>query len=779
MKRSAITKPKSKPQAAAGRSSPQRPAPARTPAARTPTMRPTAQRPTLSLQPLCRALGHFLHQREAWGVICLVLGALTLVALTARDQGLLSAGWSLALRQAFGVGAYPVAALLLVAGMILLVQNTLQLKPRLGWRAIMGWELVFFAGLGALHALAEGSPLTLAQQGKRGGWIGWALWRISVPYLGHTASAVLWIFFILLGCYLILGVPLPILWWRVRWAWAQVGMRWRARIVRRRLYGHGEPAAPSAAPTTRGKRSEMLQALTAVAAPARRAKTPPPEPVEPHPSPASAPAGELPSTDLLAPDEIAPDDESDARRKAKVIEETLTAFGVPAEVIEWNRGPVVTQFGVEPGYVERPDVDGMPRRQKVRVNRILALQNDLALALAAAPIRIEAPVPGRSVVGIEVPNDVKSLVGLRGVLEAPQFTRVRSNLRVALGRDVSGQPVVTDLGAMPHLLIAGATGTGKSVCLNALIVSLLMQNTPDQLRLLLIDPKRVEFVAYAGVPHLVAPIVIDADKVVSALRWTVREMEGRYREFARVGARNLAAYNKWAARKGPGTLPIIVVVIDELAELMLVAAEDVERTICRIAQMARATGIHLVLATQRPSVDVVTGLIKANFPARIAFMVTSQVDSRVILDVPGAERLLGRGDMLYMAPDSPKLQRIQGCWVSDDEVRKVVAFWRERQAVASGPAPSQPAAPPWEGLPAQEDEDDGLLNKAIELVRNKQQASASFLQRQMRIGYPRAARLMDQLEQMGIVGPAESGGRTRSVLNGEEQPKADSDRKPS
>jgi S-DNA-T family DNA segregation ATPase FtsK/SpoIIIE len=479
----------------------------------------------------------------------------------------------------------------------------------------------------------------------------------------------------------------------------------------------------------------------------------------------------VPSLDLLVADEADSGDDTDARHKAEIITETLDAFGIPAQVVEWHRGPVVTQFGVEPGFIERLERDGTTRRIKIRVNKILSLTNDLALALAAAPIRIEAPVPGRSIVGIEVPNDVKSVVGLRGVVEAPAFRKARSGLSVSLGRDVSGEAVVADLAAMPHLLIAGATGSGKSVCLNACIVSLLYQNTPDQLKLLFIDPKRVELTRYNGIPHLLAPVVVDVDKVISALRWVTREMERRYKEFAEAGIRDLAGYNSTARKRGVDALPKIVVVIDELADLMMAAPEDVERTICRLAQMARATGIHLVIATQRPSVDVVTGLIKANFPARISFAVTSQIDSRVILDTPGAEKLLGRGDMLFMAPDSPKLQRIQGCWVSDREVEDLVSFLRRQWAeeITAAVEEMDEQAAPWDDMEAEEDiSGDKLVQQAITLVRQHEQASASFLQRQMRIGYPRAARLIDELESLGIIGPAESGGRSRSVLDAED-----------
>jgi S-DNA-T family DNA segregation ATPase FtsK/SpoIIIE len=348
-------------------------------------------------------------------------------------------------------------------------------------------------------------------------------------------------------------------------------------------------------------------------------------------------------------------------------------------------------------------------------------------------------------------------------MESPEFQRLRSPLAIALGRDVSGEPAVADLTRMPHLLIAGATGSGKSVCVNSIITCLLMNNGPDRLRFLMIDPKMVELVGYNGIPHLLAPVVTDLSQVVGALVWLTLQMDERYRRFNAMGVRNLEAYNrKVARRKGEeGPLPYIVVVVDELADLMMTAPEEVERHICRLAQMARATGIHLVIATQRPSVDVVTGLIKANFPARIAFAVTSQVDSRVILDQPGAEKLLGRGDMLFMAPESSKLRRIQGCFVSDQEIRAVVNFWRERY-------PEEPTEAesllPWASLLDEMEREDDLLERALREIEGRERVSTSMLQRRLHIGYPRAARLMEQLEEMGVVGPDEGGGRSRRVL---------------
>ena len=467
--------------------------------------------------------------------------------------------------------------------------------------------------------------------------------------------------------------------------------------------------------------------------------------------------------------------EAEIRQRVKVIEETLLSFGIEAKVREINQGPAVTQFSLEPGYMSTKDAKGNPR--KVRVSRIVNLSNDLALALSAAPIRIEAPIPGRPYVGLEVPNSITNLVTLRSLIESERFDRTRGVLKLALGQDVSGHPAIVDLTAMPHLLIAGATGSGKSVCINGIVACLLTTHTPETLRLLMIDPKMVELVNYNGIPHLLAPVVTELEKVVGVLSWAIREMDRRYKLFAKENVRNIAAYNEKMVKQNKEILPYIVIIIDELADLMMMAPDEVERTITRIAQMARATGIHLIIATQRPSVDVVTGLIKANFPARIAFAVSSQIDSRVILDTPGAERLLGKGDMLYMAPDAAKLRRLQGTFVSDQELTKLVRFWQgslpppERKPRPLQEDPRDLVQQPlWEEYNKEiekavaESKQDELLEKAIAVVRDQGKASVSLLQRRLRIGYARAARLIDAMEEQGIIGPDEGGGRARPVL---------------
>jgi DNA segregation ATPase FtsK/SpoIIIE-like protein len=419
---------------------------------------------------------------------------------------------------------------------------------------------------------------------------------------------------------------------------------------------------------------------------------------------------------------------------------------------------------------------------RTRVSRIMALQNDLALVLEAKTIRMEAPVPGRSYVGVEIPNKNSQLVTLREVLESKEYQKARdkSKLAMALGRDVAGLVRVGDLAKMPHLLIAGATGAGKSVMINAIIASILMQATPDDVRMSMVDPKMVELSMYNGIPHLLAPVVTEVDKVVALLKNGINEMERRYRLFSQLGVRNLDGYRKLRLQKiGQGdtslnNLPSIVIIIDELADLMMAAPEEVESMICRLAQLARATGIHLIVATQRPSVDVITGLIKANIPTRISFMVSSAVDSRTIIDMGGAERLLGRGDMLYLPADAGRPERIQAAFLSDEEAQSLAEYWRNQiieHALAVGEDPqvaqeNAQAEPGWELKVEQNDEfglEDDLLDRAEEVVREYGRASISLLQRRLKIGYSRAARLIDLLEDHGIIGQLEPGGRAREV----------------
>jgi S-DNA-T family DNA segregation ATPase FtsK/SpoIIIE len=439
------------------------------------------------------------------------------------------------------------------------------------------------------------------------------------------------------------------------------------------------------------------------------------------------------------------------KRNVKIIESTLETFGVACKVVGVNPGPAVTQYELQPG-------------PGVQVKRITALQNDLSLALAAAPLRIEAPIPGKAAVGIEVPNKSASLVTIREVLETAAFREGTNKLALGLGNDVSGQSIIADLTRMPHLLIAGATGQGKSVCINALITSLLFQVTPEHMRLLLIDPKRVELTGYNGLPHLALPVLVESHQAAAALRWAVAEMDRRYKMFSAEGVRNIAAYNDKATQKLARQLPYIVIVIDELADLMMVAAGEIEELICRIAQLARAVGIHLIIATQRPSTDIITGLIKANIPSRIAFAVGSQVDSRVILDSGGAEKLLGRGDMLYQPVDAGKPTRIQGAFVSDPEVEGVVNFWKSQ----GGPRYMEEileegVGTEWERGETTERKLDPLFARAARAVAAEGSASVSLVQRKFNVGYSRAGRIVDQLAEHHVVGSYQ-GSKSREVL---------------
>jgi S-DNA-T family DNA segregation ATPase FtsK/SpoIIIE len=469
---------------------------------------------------------------------------------------------------------------------------------------------------------------------------------------------------------------------------------------------------------------------------------------------------QLPPIDILDKAPEVEFSQADNMQRARLIEEALASYGVEAKVVQINAGPTVTQFGIEPGWDRKTkerkekDRDGNVKvrreevsKTRVKVERITSLANDLALALAAPSIRIEAPVPGKSVVGLEVPNVVSSMVSLRGVIETSSFQKVetRSKLSLALGKGAGGEAIAADLARMPHLLIAGATGSGKTVCLNAVICCLLMHNAPNEVQLIMIDPKRVELTPFNSIPHLATPVIVDTNKALSTLRWLNQEMDKRYQKLAAAGARNIAGYNR--NKQGDERLPYLVLIIDELADLMMAGFDEVEHILCRLAQLARAIGIHLVVATQRPSVDVVTGLIKANFPTRISFAVTSQVDSRTILDGAGAEKLLGKGDMLYMPTEAAKPKRLQGCFVSDTEIERLVYFWGSQRREETAQLKVKDLVSPLttskrEGFP-----EDSLLEAARQLLEEHKHISTSYLQRKLRIGYPRAARIMEQLEE--------------------------------
>ncbi|MEO0108532.1 MAG: DNA translocase FtsK 4TM domain-containing protein [candidate division WOR-3 bacterium] len=710
---------------------------------------------------------------QAWlkvaGVVIVVTALGTSLSLISPSHGTLTGEWLELLRRGFGWGVYVLPIALAAIGFWLFLRG-FDRAPHVPVETALGASLLFLGGLSLLHYFAA-DPQAVAYNGKGGGHIGWWLSRALISALGDIGALLVLVTAIAIGFIALFSISLANVGKRILTMWQKAQDWYRRWSVARDAY---VPPPTALSPAERVSAPAAESAPKAQAAPTTTGAT----------GPATAPVSgergmlfprvvglsgqwQLPKWEDILEDSIDQElSQAEVRTRVRIIEETLASFGVPAKVVEVNQGPTVTQFGVEPGFIEQRDHNGQLRRVKVKVNRISSLANDLALALAASPIRIEAPVPGRSMVGIEVPNTSTSLVSLRSVMDSEAFRKINSKLRIALGQDVAGQPVAADLALMPHLLIAGATGSGKSVCINAITACLLLNNTPDDLRLVMVDPKMVELTNFNGVPHLLVPVVVEIERVVATLKWITSEMDRRYRVFSKAGARNIEAYNQTRSA-GTEPLPYIVVLIDELADLMMVAPDDVERSICRIAQLARATGIHLVIATQRPSVDVVTGLIKANFPARISFAVTSHVDSRVILDTPGAERLLGRGDLLYMASDSSKLVRMQGCYISDGELQKLVNYWRGfRTSAPLPPGAALVQQPLWDEILAREKETPGrddLLDKAIEIVQEQGRASISLLQRKLRIGYSRAARLIDAMEAEGIIGPEEGPGHVRPV----------------
>jgi S-DNA-T family DNA segregation ATPase FtsK/SpoIIIE len=752
--------------------------------------------------------------RSIVGLTLMAFGAVTLVALILPGQGSLTDWWRDSIAPFFETGRWLLPFLLLGAGWY--VEWGPGKQPGSGWGVTLGGIALAFAGfLGAFEVL----DLNLFGIERGGGRIGRALADFLVPLVTRPGAFVLLGALLLVGILLAFNLPLRAVLRPgtslARWvsAAAATSLRRetaaaspgrggadgatgtaaaaRAAAARGARAGKaGVSSAPSSGQTGIWGEDDAERIPTAVPstvptsatfAPARNGVPAPSATVVDGGRPARDPddittASDAPPTrerreyvlpplglldEAVIPVGLAGEDALH-RRNEEIIVRKLASFEIPAQIVGRNAGPVVTQYEVQPA-------------PHVKVSRIEGLADDLAMALAARSLRIEAPIPGKSAVGIEVPNKDFNIVGLRGILESVDFAGAgTSRLTFALGRDVAGNAQAVDLAKMPHLLIAGATGSGKSVMVNALITSLLCNSTPDDVRMILMDLKRVELAAYNGLPHLLVPVITEPDRAKAALKWAVNEMEGRYRRFAGATARNIRAYNE--TRADPADrMPYIVIVIDELADLMMREGKNVEDPIVRLAQKARATGVHMVLATQRPSVNVVTGLIKANFPSRIAFAMASQIDSRTILDTPGAEDLIGRGDMLYQPADLPRPMRLQGVFVSDVEIARIGQHWRD-----------QIEDPHYDMSIIESDEDstgstddladeeaDRLLADAVGVIREYDRASASLLQRRLKIGYARAARIIDQLEARGYIG-AFDGSNARAVLRRDE-PRADLD----
>ncbi|MDP2931526.1 MAG: DNA translocase FtsK [Chloroflexota bacterium] len=701
---------------------------------------------------------HFLMLRPVRWVLLTVIILLVLIsqrsAIFAWATDVANSTWAL-----FGAGLILIVVALAVLVVVAWRRKLSSLVHRWNWW--LGGFVFFAAAWGILALLGLGGNIGLGIAG-------------SADFLGVLRTAGI----IILG--LIFVAP------RKSFRLARRFAAWLVRKFRRptvpqpvsiaRPASVAEPAAPPKSTRARQPQAESAEAPVAAAAAGEEPKSLKQVAQEvwkkygQSGNPVIVDGWQLPPIDILDRSTEVELTQADNVQRAKRIEEALASYGVEAKVAQINNGPTVTQFGVEPGWerktkgVKERDRDGNVKirqeevsKTRVKVERITSLANDLALALAASSIRIEAPVPGTSVVGIEVPNTVSSSVSLRGVIETSSFQKMesKSKLTIAMGKGAGGEAVAGDLTKMPHLLIAGATGSGKTVCLNSIVCCLLLHNTPNDVKFIMIDPKRVELTPYNGIPHMAVPVIVETERALGALRWLNMEMDKRYQLMAASSARNVESYNR--NRQGTDRLPYLVLVIDELADLMMTGFDEVEHILCRLAQLSRATGIHLIVATQRPSVDVVTGLIKANFPTRISFAVTSQVDSRTILDTGGAEKLLGRGDMLYMPTEAAKPKRLQGCFVSDPETERLVYFWssqRKEEAVQlkidEFSLPSMMAKR--DALTAR----DPMLESARQLAEeHHQHISTSFLQRRLHIGYPRAARIMEQLEEEGLRGGKE------------------------
>jgi S-DNA-T family DNA segregation ATPase FtsK/SpoIIIE len=688
------------------------------------------------------------------GILLLAFSIMTLIATI--FPGLVAGSallrWTIIIRLVLGWGSVFVVLSGIILGIWMLKQQAGEPYSVL-WVRIFALEGAIFC-LIMLFTVFGGHSITRAREGLDGGLVGWGLVEAFSSLIGLFWTGILAFLGAVIGSIMGLGLT----------------DRLRQQIAE--IQGHPTIIELEHTDLDQLSSQEKGPSESEKPAPEKRKQRIPPEfrkqfKVESREDKLqkSPPRDKhLPSLDLLTSGKTFRPNQRHINMSAGLIEKTLAEFGIPSQVVGFQVGPTVTQFAVKPGYLNGTDDDADEERKRVRVSRITSLKKDLALALSAKQLRIEAPVPGRSYIGIEVPNEKSSLVYLRSIIESDAFYKLDSPLAIALGSDVSGEPVVADLASMPHLLIAGTTGSGKSVCISSITTCLVMNNTPEQLKLVMIDPKMVELVRFNGLPHLYGKVETNLERIQGVLQWVVAEMDRRYQVLDETRSRNIDTYNnKVSRRKDWDLLPRIVVMIDELADLMMMAPAQTEFSLVRLAQMARATGIHLVVATQRPSTDVVTGLIKANFPARMSFAVASSVDSRVVLDMNGAESLLGNGDMLFLPPEAANPIRTQGCIVTPEELERVIKAWKEISDIE----PEELSLPPWENVlqeQAELDEYDDLIRDAFKIVRDSQRASTSLIQRKLRIGYPRAARLMDELSVLGYVGPSRGSGIEREVF---------------
>ncbi len=757
---------------------------------------------------------------EVVGFAMIVFGILSFVSLYIASDALVAVTWADMLVSLFGDGAILIAATIFMLGVVLWLPKA-GIRIQLSSARLLALEIIFLSILAVLHLLHSDSELrALARAGQGGGLIGWGL---SYPFfwiMGRSAALSLFAALIAICAVIATGLRRR----HIVALFSRFGIRlqvfsettrkaalpmqnveaqnlyrklaespgYRTRIMRIRPNPGTPPvetngsrqATESSTAVERIRPATATKGTPTAAAPGQETAGASPHVDENRETalspvdlgglsrkPADSPArpqwsGSLPATDCLTPADMVMPHESEISHNAMLIQNTLLEFDLETTVIDVQVGPTVTRYALQPHKADGSD--------RIRMSKIASYAKDLSLALAAKRLRLETPVPGTNYMGIEVPNREPALVALRNVMESEQYQRQklngRSPLLIPLGRNVTGDSVAIDLAQMPHLLIAGATGSGKSVCMAALATALLMQYTPDQLQLVMLDPKMVELSRFDGLPHLLGPVEIEHERIIGVLAWCTREMDRRYKLLEADGARNIAMYNekRQSAEATEPPLPYLVIMIDEIGDLMLKNADDTERAITRLAQMARAVGMHMVIATQRPSVDVITGLIKANFPSRIAFSVASGGDSRVIIDRPGAEDLLGSGDMLFLSSDAAAPERVQGCFVSEEDSREVVAHWRGqyRKQVEAGNLPAKPVGP-WERSLRRRQflsDTDPMLEDVLKLVVDAGEASASLIQRRLGLGYPRAARIMDLLEELGVVGEEIGGGRSRKVI---------------
>jgi S-DNA-T family DNA segregation ATPase FtsK/SpoIIIE len=706
-------------------------------------------------------------RKEIIGIFCFFLVIFTLISLLSFSPhdpsihhakaggsihnlfGLLGAHVSGALIGLFGLGAFWIPLLLLLTSIHFFGDHPVQAKIS----TLIGGILLVVT-TGSLLALQQNTYVLFGNEFSAGGLVGIPFKSFLTKYTNFTGALIILILMWVIGFILSTGFSLIAFCLRC-WDWISaivdrvmtVYLKWKERRERSKKFAKIDRE------TTR-KKSKKIKIKATMA-----------KPVKPVPAPKqeefkfmkTGKGFQMPSVNFLEEPEfqIGSADDENLRMQSQLLEKKLEDFGVHGRVVEVAPGPVVTTFEYEPA-------------PGVKINKIVNLTDDLALAMRAISIRIVAPIPGKAVIGIEVPNTNRQMVKFKEVIASSVFEKSKSKLTLCLGKDIVGNPVVAELEKMPHLLIAGATGAGKSVALNAMICSLLYKSRPDEVKIILVDPKRIELSSYDGIPHLITPVVTDPKKATNALFWAVREMEKRYELFSEMTARNIKQYNnkvakakKPADKKAPETLPYIVIVIDELADLMMLASRDVEVGLTRLAQMARAAGIHLILATQRPSVDVLTGIIKANFPTRLTFQVSSRTDSRTIIDTVGAENLLGNGDMLFLPPGTAKLQRIHGAYISEGELTQVLAFLRSQEKPEYDEEVTEISA--IQSTESDDDDYDERYDDAVALITEAGQASISMIQRHLRIGYNRAARIIEKMEQEGVVGPSD-GAKPRDVL---------------